>query len=639
MSFSSLLIANRGEIACRIAETAREEGLHVIAIYSDADETALHVQMADEAVRVGASPVADSYLNADAILEAAKITGAEAVHPGYGFLAENAEFADAVMKAGLIWVGPPPDAIRAMGDKAAAKRLMSKTDVPLVPGYEGKAQTDKALQKAAAAIGFPLMIKASAGGGGRGMRRVFSDTAFMEALTTARSEARNAFGSDHVILEKLIEGARHVEVQVFADKHGHIIHLGERDCSVQRRHQKIIEEAPSPAVTPKLREAMGRAAIMAAEAVKYEGAGTVEFLLDKDGEFYFLEMNTRLQVEHPVTEEVTGLDLVSLQFAVARGEELPEIDPEPMGHAMEVRLYAEDPAREYLPQTGTLLTFDAPWEARLDTGVEAGTVVSAYYDPMLAKLITHGETRQDARNQMLAALHRMAILGVVTNRDFLIQVLRSEEFGEGSATTDFLDGWQAPVADQNEQNMALALAGALLTFRAGGLSWRSTGSASAPLKLQMGDSVHDVRVQGRFGDLMVTLGEETYGFALSGDHHAARVVFEGKERVVPFALNGNHLYFALGARTWALEDVTYAPPEVAAGAAGAVRSPMAGRIVSVRVKEGASVGKDTILVTLEAMKMEHELVAPVDANVESVHVAEGDQVAAKQLLVTLAAAD
>ena len=639
MSLTSLLIANRGEIACRVAETARSEGLRVIAVYSDADAGALHVQMADEAVRIGPAPVGESYLNAAAILDAAKRTGAEAIHPGYGFLSENAEFAESVIKAGLIWVGPPPDAIRAMGDKASAKRLMGKAGVPMVPGYEGEDQSDRALQKAALDIGFPLMIKAAAGGGGRGMRRVYSDTAFMEALTTARSEAKNAFGSDVVILEKLIEGARHVEVQVFADRFGRTIHLGERDCSVQRRHQKIIEEAPSPVVNRDLRAEMGLAAINAAKAVAYEGAGTVEFLLDQNDKFYFLEMNTRLQVEHPVTEEVTGLDLVALQLAVARGEKLPEVPTEPEGHAIEVRLYAEDPARDFLPQTGTLLTFDVPWEVRCDTGVEAGAEVSAFYDPMLAKLITHGATREEARNQMVAALTHLVVLGVATNRDFLIDVLNSEEFAGGGATTDFLDSWSAPAPTDDARAHALALAAALVVANDGGLSWRTTGDASVPLRLSMDDEVHNVRVAGRFGAMSVTAGDTTFDFELASDGMGVLVAEGNAARTVPFAARGGHLCFVDGGRTWEAEDVTFAPPEVAAGAAGAIRAPMAGRIVSVRVKEGADAAKGTIVVTLEAMKMEHELVAAADGTVEAIHVTEGDQVAAKQLLVTFVGAD
>ncbi len=634
VSLTSLLIANRGEIACRVAETAKAEGLRVIAVYSDADAGALHVQMADEAVRIGPAPVGESYLNAAAILDAAKQTGAEAIHPGYGFLSENAEFAESVIKAGLIWVGPPPDAIRAMGDKAAAKRLMGKAGVPMVAGYEGEDQSDRALQKAALDIGFPLMIKAAAGGGGRGMRRVYSDTAFMEALTTARSEAKNAFGSDVVILEKLIEGARHVEVQVFADRFGRTIHLGERDCSVQRRHQKIIEEAPSPVVSRDLRAEMGLAAINAAKAVAYEGAGTVEFLLDQDDRFYFLEMNTRLQVEHPVTEEVTGLDLVALQLAVARGEKLPEVSTEPEGHAIEVRLYAEDPVRDFLPQTGTLLAFDVPWEVRCDTGVEAGAEVSAFYDPMLAKLITHGATREEARKQMVAALTHLVVLGIATNRDFLIDVLNSEEFAGGGATTDFLDSWSAPAPTDDARAHALALAAALVIASDGGLSWRSTGEVSVPLRLQMDDTVHNVRVAGRFGAMTVTTGDKTFDFALASDGTSLQIAEDGRTRNVPFAARGGHLYFVDGGRTWEAEDVTFAPPDVATGAAGAVRAPMAGRIVSMRVAAGASAAKGTIVVTLEAMKMEHELVASADGTIEAVHVAEGDQVAAKQLLIT-----
>ena len=408
MAFSKILIANRGEIACRVMRTARDLGYRTVAVYSDADADALHVREADEAVRIGPPPVSESYLDARAIIEAAKRVGADAVHPGYGFLSENDGFASACQDAGLVFIGPTPDAIRAMGNKAAAKRLMIEAGVPCVPGYQGADQSDATLAAEAQRIGCPIMVKAAAGGGGRGMRLVTRLEDFADAVSTARSEAQNAFGSGELILEKAVVDARHVEVQVFGDAHGHVIHLGERDCSAQRRHQKVIEEAPSPAVSPALREKMGAAAVAAAKAISYRGAGTVEFLLGADGEFYFLEMNTRLQVEHPVTEEITGLDLVEWQLRVAAGEPLPlkQEDVRLDGHAIEVRLYAESPEKNFLPQSGTVFEW-RPAEGkgvRVDHGIRSGQEISPFYDPMIAKVIAHGRTREEARRRLVRAL-------------------------------------------------------------------------------------------------------------------------------------------------------------------------------------------------------------------------------------------
>ncbi|HEY7800611.1 MAG TPA: acetyl-CoA carboxylase biotin carboxylase subunit, partial [Hyphomonadaceae bacterium] len=417
---STLLVANRGEIALRIMRTARRMGLRTVAVYSDADANAPHVKFADDAVRIGPGPVGESYLSIENIIAAAKSSGATAIHPGYGFLSENAKFAKAVEKAGLTFVGPPPAAIDAMGDKARAKRKMIESGVPCVPGYEGEDQSAKAFANAAAKVGYPVMIKAAAGGGGRGMRIVEKAGDLETALKTARSEAQNAFGNGDLILEKAIVRPRHVEIQVFADSHGAVIHLGERDCSVQRRHQKVIEEAPCPVMTPDLRERMGAAAVEAARAVDYVGAGTVEFLLDESDAFYFLEMNTRLQVEHPVTEMVTGIDLVALQLRVARGEALgiAQHDVTLNGHAIEVRLYAEDPEAGFLPSSGHVHLFHAPTDegVRVDAGVETAGDVSAFYDPMLAKIVAHGATRDEARRRLISALSSTAVFGPRTNR-------------------------------------------------------------------------------------------------------------------------------------------------------------------------------------------------------------------------------
>ncbi len=442
MAFSKILVANRGEIAWRIMRTAKAMGYRTVAVYSDADKDAPHVAFADEAVRIGPPLVGESYLSIDRILEAAHKSGADAVHPGYGFLSENEAFAAACEKAGLVFIGPPPAAIAAMGNKAAAKRRMIDAGVPCVPGYQGADQSDANLEKEARKIGLPVMVKAAAGGGGRGMRLVEREADLQEAIRTARTEAESAFGSGELILEKAVIDARHVEIQVFADAHGNVIHLGERDCSVQRRHQKVIEEAPSPAVNADLRGRMGAAAVAVARAIDYRGAGTVEFLLGADGAFYFLEMNTRLQVEHPVTEAITGQDLVAWQLKVASGEKLPltQAQVKFSGHAIEVRLYAEDAYAGFLPQTGRIDVWrpaSGPG-IRVDHGMKAGLAISPFYDPMIAKVIAHGGTREEARLRLIHALRKTVVLGPTTNRHFLIRLLEHPEFVAGRATTAFI---------------------------------------------------------------------------------------------------------------------------------------------------------------------------------------------------------
>ncbi|MEM7459839.1 MAG: acetyl-CoA carboxylase biotin carboxylase subunit, partial [Pseudomonadota bacterium] len=439
---SKILIANRGEIACRVMRTAKALGIKTVAVYSDADAGAPHTQLADEAVHIGASPVGESYLVIDKIIAAAQATNAYAVHPGYGFLSENAAFAKACAEHDLIFIGPPELAIEVMGDKARSKRAMLEAGVPCIPGYQDEDQSDATLIAAAKTIGLPVMVKAAAGGGGRGMRLVHKAKGIENAIKLARSEAENAFGSGVLIIEKAVRKPRHVEIQIFADAHGNVLHLGERDCSVQRRHQKVIEEAPCPVMTPELRAEMGAAAVTAARAVDYRGAGTVEFLLDADGAFYFLEMNTRLQVEHPVTEEVTGLDLVALQIAVAEGRALPltQDDVQLTGHAIEVRLYTEDPENDFMPSTGRVLHW-APPEGegiRVDDGIETRSDVSPFYDAMVAKIIAKGDTRPEALRRLRAALESTALFGPATNRDFLIDALSQPEFAEGAATTAFI---------------------------------------------------------------------------------------------------------------------------------------------------------------------------------------------------------
>lgn len=453
--FSKILIANRGEIACRIIQTAHEMGYKTVAVYSDADKDARHVKLAGESVFVGPAAATESYMNIERIIQTSKETGADAIHPGYGFLSENPDFAEACLDNGITFIGPSPHAIRVMGNKAGAKRRMIKAGVPCVPGFEGEDQSDSQFIAAADRIGFPVMVKAAQGGGGRGMRLVQKPEKLEKALKTARSEAKSAFGSDELILEKAIIAPRHIEIQIFADNFGNIIHMGERDCSIQRRHQKVIEEAPSTAVSAELREKMGKTAIAAAASIDYSGAGTVEFLLTDAGDFYFLEMNTRLQVEHPVTECITGLDLVEWQIRIAAGEKLPALQPDIhfSGHSIEARLYTEDPYNNFLPKIGTLIEWvPATGEGlRVDHGLESGQEITPFYDPMIAKIIAHGETRDVAIKRLISGLQKTVDLGLVTNRHFLIECLKTEAFAKGDVTTAFIDTY-FPKEKRNKKN-------------------------------------------------------------------------------------------------------------------------------------------------------------------------------------------
>ena len=521
VKFQSLLIANRGEIALRVMRTARRMGLSTIAVYSDADTNALHVRAADRAVRIGGVLPRDSYLNIEAIIAAAQSSGAEAVHPGYGFLAENAAFAQAVLDAGLVWVGPPPPAMAAMGNKAGAKRLMKAAGVPCIPGYDDTGQSNAALTQAAQTIGTPLMIKATAGGGGRGMRLVTSLDDFASALATARSEAQNAFGSAEVILEKALIEPRHVEVQVFADTQGNVVHLGERDCSVQRRHQKLIEEAPSPAVNPALRRRMGAMAVEAARAIGYVGAGTIECLLDAAGDFYFMEMNTRLQVEHPVTEALTGFDLVEWQLRVACGEALPVTDQDDIlrrfetgGHAIEVRLCAEDPAQNFLPQSGRVLTWRPAPGVRIDAALEDGLDIPPFYDSMLAKVIAHApagdDARDHAREQLAHALDATLLLGFASNKSFLAACLTHPHFAAGQATTAFIAEAGTTLIPPAPADAPAVLAAALYAWRAcqaarvfdgarggagDGNSSRLSARFDLPLRIEIDEVIHAISLK------------------------------------------------------------------------------------------------------------------------------------------------
>ena len=648
--FDKILIANRGEIAIRVARTARRLGIATVAVYSDADEGAPHARFCDEALRIGGPKPADSYLKIDRIIEAARRTGAEAVHPGYGFLSENADFAEALDRAGIVFIGPTAKSIRAMGSKSAAKDLMEKAGVPTTPGYQGADQSDATLTREAERIGFPVMVKAAAGGGGRGMRLVRAKQDLAAALSGARAEAENAFGSGELILEKAVVDGRHVEIQVLADTHGNVVHLGERDCSVQRRHQKVLEEAPSPAVGAELRARMGAAAVMVARAIGYVNAGTVEFLLVGGNAFYFLEMNTRLQVEHPVTEMVTGLDLVELQIRIAAGERLPigQDDVAIDGHAIEARLYAEAPHKGFLPQPGRLAVWRPPDGAnvRVDHGLNTSQQISPHYDPMLAKIIAFGSSREEARRRLVQALEDAIAFGISTNRAFLIDAVGHPEFVAGKATTQFIPKL-GKIAAPGVDFAALGL-GAVLWFercaRRHGHDprrvWSSSRAITWPLELECG---------GKAAACAVTvLGQDRYrvegeGNALDIDvalegNGAVRFKVNGRARTANYAFAGDTLFLKCGAADLAIRETLYEPRVEAGNGASTqthVRAPMNGKVVSVLVKEGDVVARGQRLVIVEAMKMQYEMTAGGSATVVCLAVKPGDQVATRQLLVEL----
>jgi geranyl-CoA carboxylase alpha subunit len=652
---TKILIANRGEIAARIARTARAMGLRTVAVYSDADACALHVSLCDEAVPIGPAPVAESYLNIEALIRAARRTGADAVHPGYGFLSENAAFAEACASAGLVFIGPPAEAIAAMGNKAAAKRRMIEAAVPCVPGYQGADQTDATLSLEAQRIGFPIMVKAAAGGGGRGMRLATTDAELTSALVSARSEAEHAFGSGELILEKAVTNARHVEIQIFADVHGHTIHLGERDCSVQRRHQKVIEEAPSPAVSPALRAAMGAAAVKAAASIGYVGAGTVEFLLGADGTFYFLEMNTRLQVEHPVTELITGFDLVEWQIRVARGEPLPvpqdgvRLD----GHAIEVRLYAESPQQGFLPQSGDVMLWDAPTGlgVRADGGLHRHDHVSPHYDPMIAKVMAHGATRDEARQRLTAALRRTALLGIETNQAFLLAMLDHPEFAAGAATTAFIGTHfppgstalqpASPRADAIAAAAALALATDGESGTQGALTgWSSTGLNAVPVHLDVDGTMYKFRVTiERAGIYAVQQNAGTVRVGLPSSLHAGAIEIDvdGRRSKAHVAVADGRVHLAMDGRTLTARDRLREPRITTAnGNGGQLLAPMNGRVVRLGAKVGDAVTKGQCIVVIEAMKMQHEITAPRTGRLVALNVVSGQQVATRAVLAEVA---
>jgi geranyl-CoA carboxylase alpha subunit len=652
-----ILIANRGEIACRVMRTARALGIRTVAVYSEADAGAPHVMQADEAVLIGPGPVGRSYLLPEKILDAAKQTGADAIHPGYGFLSENADFAAAVEKAGLTFIGPTAQSIDLMGNKAAAKRRMIEAKVPCVPGYEGEDQSDDVLVAEGKKIGFPIMVKAAAGGGGRGMRLVESEDGLAAAIATARSEAENAFGSGELILEKAIVKPRHVEVQVFADTHGNTIHLGERDCSVQRRHQKVIEEAPCPVMTPELRAAMGQAAVDAAASINYRGAGTVEFLLDVSGAFYFLEMNTRLQVEHPVTEEVTGLDLVALQIKVAEGDTLgiTQDDVTLTGHSIEVRLYAEDPAKGFLPSTGTIACFSQFEQdgVRYDTGIVGGQEISPFYDPMIAKLITTGPTREAARKLMIEALTRTALFGPRTNRDFLIACLQNEKFAEGDFSTAFIaeQFTEADLANKEADETALALLAVrhfmidraaanakTLGVPAGLLNFGTSETLRAAYRLAVGEQETALTVHTKaVDDYSVQIGEHMVDVHVRGGDGAVVVLESGGAQYITQAhLDGTTLFATIdGVSFSCTNELMRNAASDEAGDGRRVTAPMHGRVIELFVKKGDSVASGDRLAIIEAMKMQHEILATVDGTVAEVLVAAEAQIAADDLMIAI----
>lgn len=664
-----LLIANRGEIACRVMKTAQAMGIKTVAVYSDSDADAPHVQIADQAVLIGPAPVAESYLDANKVLAAARESGADAIHPGYGFLSENAGFAKACTDAGLKFIGPSAEAIDLMGDKARAKRSMIAAGVPCVPGYQGDDQADDLLRAEAVKIGFPLMIKAAAGGGGRGMRLVHQETELASAISTARSEAINAFGAGELIIEKAIIKPRHVEIQVFGDAFGNIVYLGERDCSVQRRHQKVIEEAPCPVMTPELRAEMGQAAVKAAAAVNYQGAGTVEFLLGEDQSFYFLEMNTRLQVEHPVTESITGLDLVELQLNVAAGQPLgfTQDDVRLRGHAIEIRLYAEDPAQGFLPSTGHIAHWLPPTGTgiRVDSGVETGSDVSPYYDPMLAKVIASGETREQARRRLVAALSGSLLVGPANNRDFLIDALSRPSFVEGQATTAFIEEeYREAGFHQSPSVRDLALAALLQTSHRAELALkRSAGvnaellnwSSSVPVR-----SIASYRVEDIRHDLLVeALDDKTYQVTPSnqaeGAPNSSEFVFkilafgsqqavvdsDGVKQSLSYFANPDELTLSVATETieFTVTDISAGETAAQSGGSGQVTAPMHGQLLELFVVAGSEVVKGQALAILEAMKMQHEITAEVSGKVAAIHAEAQTQVAADQLLMEIEAAD
>ena len=646
--FSKVLVANRGEIALRVMRSAHALGYRTVAVYSTADAQAAHVAAADQAVCIGEPLSAQSYLRIPAIIDAARASGADAVHPGYGFLAEREDFAMACRDAGLVFIGPSPEAIRSMGDKAGAKRLMIDSGVPCIPGYQGEDQGEQRLADEAARIGYPVMIKACVGGGGRGMRLVRSAAEFGELLRSARSEAKNAFDDVSVILEQAIVEPRHIEIQVFADRHGHAVHLGERDCSVQRRHQKLIEEAPSPAVDAALHARMGATAVAAARAIAYEGAGTLEFLLDREGHYYFMEMNTRLQVELPVTEAITGLDLVEWQLRVAAGEPLPlaQQDIRFSGHAIEVRLCAEHVRAGFMPQSGTMRRWQVPPGLRVDHGLRSGASIPPFYDSMIAKLIAHGATRDEARRRLLRGVEHTVALGVHTNQQFLARCLSHPVFAAGEATTAFIADHQSDlVPAEPKATTRAALIGAWLLHETAGPTRHGHSGRSLAHALPLGtrfaldgveQAVSVAQVQPRlFRILFQGVAHALESVSIGGNE--ARFMLDGVMESVAFDRDGASLWLRHAGRPHELEDRTRAAAARRddGGGDGRMRASMNGRVVAILAAVGDKALPGQALLTLEAMKMEHVHSATVHGVVKALRVGIGEQVHAQRVLVEI----
>ncbi|MCG4455146.1 acetyl/propionyl/methylcrotonyl-CoA carboxylase subunit alpha [Pseudomonas sp. MMS21-TM103] len=645
----TLLIANRGEIACRVMRTAKAMGITTVAVHSAVDRNARHVREADIAIDLGGAKPADSYLRIDALLSAAKASGAQAIHPGYGFLSENAGFARAIEAAGLLFLGPPASAIDAMGSKSAAKALMDAAGVPLVPGYHGEAQDQETFRAASEVIGYPVLLKATAGGGGKGMKVVERESELAEALASAQREAQSSFGDSRMLVEKYVLKPRHVEIQVFADQHGHCLYLNERDCSIQRRHQKVVEEAPAPGLSPELRRAMGEAAVKAAQAIGYVGAGTVEFLLDERGDFFFMEMNTRLQVEHPVTEAITGLDLVAWQIRVARGEPLPLTQQQVplIGHAIEVRLYAEDPEHDFLPSTGRLSLYREPAAGpgrRVDTGVAEGDEVSPFYDPMLGKLIAWGDNREEARLRLLAMLNETCIGGVKTNLAFLRRVLAHPAFADAELDTGFIPRYEAQLLPPPSELPAefWQLAGDAFAQSeplrrkhedfhspwAGTSGWRAGLPAEIDLHLACDGVTQKVRACG-----VARLQGETL---LCSSPRDTEVQPDALQRRLHAIRQGNTLYLEWQGDLHAISQLDpIAEVEASHSQHGGLTAPMNGSIVRVLVETGQRVEAGTALVVLEAMKMEHSIRAPHAGTVKALYCSEGEMVSEGSVLVEL----
>ena len=640
-----LLIANRGEITCRVIRTCKEMGIATVAIFSDADKNALHVEMADEAVHVGGNAASDSYLNIEKVIAATQKTGADAIHPGYGFLAENADFAQAVIDANLTWVGPQPDVIASMGDKRQAKQILE--GIPYVPGYSDDNQDDDVLLSAANEMGYPVMIKAAAGGGGKGMRSVDSAEEMPEALAAARREASQAFGNDMLMLEKRLIKPRHIEVQIIGDHYGNVMALGERECSIQRRHQKIVEESPASGLDDELRAAIHATAVQVGQQLNYQNAGTVEFLLDSDGNFYFMEMNTRLQVEHPVTEAVYAVDLVRWQLEIARGVSLYELLPpfidlgdfayQPDGHAIEVRVYAEDPTNGFLPVIGDILHWHAPDNIRTDAGVRSGDTVSPHYDPMLAKIIAHGHDRLTAIRKLDYALSKLQFMGMRNNVSFLRRVLMHEDHLNGDIHTQFLDDNADLMSLEPELSPAVVIVAALAKG-SGKSHWRNNPNRPIRHRFGYGDKSIEIYLTPKQNGYQVTIGDDSFDVSIkSWDGCHMTVMTDGHQQTFTVIEGKDDQWWVHSADgTFRLDWQTPLPlPGLAAVEQGSLRAPMPGQVISVNVEIGQKVEQGTVLLIMEAMKMEHRIQAPYNGVVESIAYQVGDTVQQDDVLLSI----